>query len=656
MNDTTTQLAESHKYVEEQTVKILEPGADSEEISLWTSAIVDQHRHLVASLEPSHIDKLPVALVSEHIRHEGHGDPTKGDTIYDAKEASTAGLTGVVDFVSRGLRVIDAIKELPALPLLAVPQPPPSSTASSSTSATAPPSDPMPNISLALSHKQNVASLLDKAFGGDWISREMNRALQGNDVYLGSMAMQLSRRLQSTLESAPEYRELQSSFGLVLLQVYELTHLDSHLDAGVGAVSLAMTGNVNDESPAALVRIRNLAYAQRLVARREQSFERMQHVVDIATRTLQTSRTLHDEGASGAQRMLSLELAEFLLDQYRAFGRLQDLQDAVDLIPTSDPDGDIQDTQTLCVLSEIHLERFLRTWNMDDIDKALFYTVHVQDIDDNLIGSRPQASQPPHPDAARGLHIAALVRAQRFKVAMDMDDLDGAVTAGRKAVQKCSETHPLYVVYLTDLALLLHQRFEADEDVADLNECVERLSIAVHLPLTGTYCHYPARAALGLALSTRGDHLEDLAEIDEGVHDLQLARRSFSGGAHIEAQIERDLSFALFSRFQITQSTEDLDEAIRAPVDDQRRDALALELGETLGLRASRDNRDVDAEAAMRILQDVANGVGRASIRLNAAMQWAKRSRSRWTSFPSSSGLGTAWSSSTRLSLGSLQM
>ncbi|KAH9846743.1 CHAT domain-containing protein [Lenzites betulinus] len=633
--DVSDKSPKSQEPIVTQSSKVLEPDATSEEITQWVDAIGEQHRQFVASLEPSHKDKLPVAVVPEHIRHEHHGDPARGDTMYDAQEASIAGLTGVADLVLRSLRVIDTLKELPP-PMLAEPQPGGAVPSSPSSSITPAP-DTTPSVSAAIAHKDNLASLLDKAFGGDWISREMNRALQGNDIYLASVAMQLSRRLQSTPESAPEYRELQSSFGLVVLQLYELTHLDTHLDAGVGAVSLAMTGNVDDESPGAVVRVCNWTYAQRLVARREQSFERIQHAVDIATRTLQISRVLHASRASSAQRMLSLELAECLLDQYRAFGRLQDLQDALDLLPTSRPDGDIQDSQTFCVLSEIHMERFIRTWNLDDIDRALYYTFQVRDIDDPLIGPRPQVGQPPHPDAARGLHVTALVLAQRFKVVMDIADLDNAVTHARNAVAKCTESHPLYVVYLTDLALLLYQRFEADEELADLDECVERLSIAAHLPLVGTYVHYPARAAYGIALATRGDHKEDLAEIDEGIRQLQLARRAFSGGAQIEAQIERDLSSALFFRFQLTQGSDDLDEAIRyatsafdrAPMDDQRRGALALELGEALAVRASRSSRHVDAEAAIGILRDVAKGTGRPSVRLSAAIQWAKVASAR---------------------------
>ncbi|EIW52063.1 uncharacterized protein TRAVEDRAFT_75481, partial [Trametes versicolor FP-101664 SS1] len=611
----------------EPLCKVLEPDAGAEEITQWKDSLLEEHeRFRMTSLGSSSQDKLPMAILPEYARSVARAERDTEEAMYDAKEFSTSSLKGVADFVTRAMRLLDAVKEhSEAAP---TPHTLGSSTASSST---APPPDLTQHLSSALNRTETLTSTFSQAFGGDWVSREMKRALQGNLLYLGSMAMSLSHRLQFTPESSPDYRDMQSSFGATLLSVYELTHEDRHLDAAVEAVSLALSADAEGISATTMVRARNWAYSQRLLARRDQKFELLTEAVNVCQRTLQTSRSLYPD-ASDNLHALSLELAECLLDRYRALGEVQDLQEVISLLPTSGPDGDMQDVQTLCVLSEVHLELFLRTWNLDDIDKALFYSAHLSDADEPLIGPLQSTGTPPHPDAARSLHILALIRAQRFKVVMDIDDLDVAVTHARKAVQKCPEDHPMYVIYLTDLALVMYQRFEAEEDIKDLDECVNRLGIATHLLITGTYVHYPAQAAYGLALATRGEHADDIGQVDEGIRQLQFARRAFCGGAHLEAQIERDLATALFYRFQLSHRSEDLDDAIhyassalsRAPADDQRRAALGLELGQNLALRASNGGTSRDADAAVQTLRTVAESRGRASIRLTAAMEWAQ--------------------------------
>ncbi|OJT06686.1 hypothetical protein TRAPUB_2464 [Trametes pubescens] len=605
----------------EPLFKVLDRDAGAEEITQLKNSLLEEHEQFM--------DQLPVAILPEYARSGLRTEQEADQAMYDAKEFSTTNLKGVADFVTRAMRLIDAVKEHSERPEAA--STPPTLRPSTASSSTAPPPDLTQYLSSALNRTKTLTSTFLKAFGGDWVSREMKRALQGNLIYLGSIAMNLSHRLQSTPESSPDYRDLQSSFGATLLSVYELTHDDRHLDAAVGAVSLAFSADAEGILSTTMVKVRNWAYSQRLLARRDQKFELLTDAVNVCKRTLHTSRSLYPD-ASDNFYALSLELAECLLDRYRAFGEVQDLQDIINLPFASGSDGDMQDVQTLCVLSEVHLKLFLRMWNLDHIDKALFYSAHLSDLDEPLIGPLPNPGTPPHPDAVRGLHVLALVRAQRFKVVMDVEDLDAAVTHARKAVQKCPEDHPMYALYVTDLALILHQRFEADEDIKDLDECVERLGIAAHLPIAGTYIHYPAKAAYGLALASHGEHTEDLREVDEGIRQLQLARRAFPGGAHLEAQIERDLATALFYRFQLSQRAEDLDDAIRyassalsrAPADDQRRAALGLELGQNLALRARDDGSSRDADTAIQTLRAVAENPGRASIRLDAAMEWAQ--------------------------------
>ncbi|KAI0356767.1 hypothetical protein OH77DRAFT_1476957 [Trametes cingulata] len=615
----------------EPPIKTIEPNAGPAEIAQFMQSIMQQHERVMGALDPSLNQKFPVESVPAYARDSYHPDLTTGGTMYDAKDMANSGLTSTMDLITRALRTLDIAQEHLAAPAPEVLIPP----AAPSSSTGAPP-QLWTNLAAALSHSNNLVSSMSNSFGGNWMSREMARTLQGNELYLRATARTLYLQLQSKEPASPGIGDLQSAFGLTVLHLYELTHDDKDLDVALVAVSQALSQDaVGTVSPTTALRIRNWTYSQRLLARRERTVEPLDNSIDIAKRMLDIFRTLYPEISPESRDLLALELAECLLDRYRALGEVTDLDRALQILPTSQGKSDMLDTHTLCVLSELHLERFLRTWDLDDLDQMLYHTVGLRELDEPLIGAPPAAGASPHPDASRGLRLLALAHALRFEVVMDIDDLDKAVTYSRKAVKKCPEDHPLYVVFLTTLGTLLYRRYEADEDIADLDECVEKLEIAAQLPVERCYVHYPAQAALGLALARRGDLKDDLRELDDGVRHLQQTRKAFFGGAHLEARIERDLARALFFRFRLTQYVQDLDDAIqyaasafdRAPPDDQSRASLGLQLGQMLLLCAIRKGRTAKCDNAIDVLRTVATGPGRATIRLKAAMEWAKAAK-----------------------------
>ncbi|KAI0365391.1 hypothetical protein BV20DRAFT_1124975 [Pilatotrama ljubarskyi] len=606
----------------EPLLNAVEPGAGPAEIAQFVQSVLQLQERVMSQVPTK---QLPVEIIPAYARAGHYPDSTKGETMYDAKDSMSSGLASAMDLVARALQTIDVAKEQLSAPAPEVLIPP-----AAASSSTGPPPELWTNFSAALSRTNNVMSSMSNSFGGNWMSREMARTLQGNELYLRATAQTLYLQLSSTDGSSPGFCDLQSAFGLALLHLYELTYDDEDLDGALRVLSQAVSQATVTLTTA--LRVRNWAYSQRLLARRDHTVEPLNHAIDVSQRMLDVFRTLYPDVSPDSPELLALELAECLLDRYRVLGEVTDLDRALQLLSTSLGESDMIDVHTLCVLSEAHLERFLRTWDLEDIDKMLYYTINLPDLDEQLI---PGAGTAPHPDASRGLYLLALSKAQRFEVVMDIDDLDEAVTFSRKAVKKCPEDHPLYVVYLTTLGALLYRRFEADEDIGDLDECVDKLSIAAQLPVERCHVHYPPQAALGLALARHGDCTDDLSDLDDGIRQLQLARKSFSGGAHLEARIERDLATALFFRFQLTHYVVDLDGAIqyassaldRAPTDDQSRAALALQLGQTLFLRAIRKGRAGDADRASRTLRAVAVGSGRATIRLKAAMEWAKAAK-----------------------------
>ncbi|KAJ8473062.1 hypothetical protein ONZ51_g8108 [Trametes cubensis] len=616
----------------EDFLAAMEPGAGARGAEDFVESLVQQVRQLNDLIPSSQSVQVPIAVVPEYSRTSIPHDRTADGGMYDGKQATISMFEAVAGDIKNVLKAVDALGDYAKPPPLA----PTTSTVSSS--STSPDPAILSSISTQASRATSLLSQLSGIGGNNWMTEEVNRMLQSNELYLRATAHKLSIQLQSMSEHSPNLRETQSAFGLVLLQLYELVHDDTCLNAAMGAVSVAITPHDSDATSLTLpIRVRNWAYAERLMARRERAFDPLQHVIEVIMKTLNVHQALNLPDTSPDRRALAIELAECCLDRYHASGEVSILTTALDALRALEVGGSWTDTRSLCVLSELYLERFLRTWNFDNIDKALYYTGHMQELDEPEQWLPPRQASLSHPDASRGLRVTALCRAQRFEVVMDITDLDTSVNHARKALRACSETHPMYAAYQTTLALALYRRFEADQDARDLDECIELSGIAMHLPIHGSVVHYPAEAGYGLALARRGEVTDNLAEIDEGIHHLQRARKAFAGGTHIEARIERDLATALSYRFQRTKGTDDLDAAIRyassaldrAPEDDQSRASLSLQIGHMLAQRASTSGSDQDHQQAVDALRSVAQGSARAPMRLKAAMEWAHTASTR---------------------------
>ena len=383
--------------------------------------------------------------------------------------------------------------------------------------------------------------------------------------------------------------------------------------------------------PQATFLVRTWAYSQRLSSRREGSVDPLIRAIDVAAMVLRMSYDYHPSDLAG-RRLLSMELAECLLDRYRHVGDIKDLDSALNHIHAAFKDEELDDTHSLYVLGTLYLERYTRLGTLDDLDKALYRGMQLQNLDDQSPLSSTDALLTPHPDAAPSMHLLAMSFAQRFAVIMDSEELNKAVTHGRKAIQLCPLEHPHRALYLSDLASLLHQSFVADEDPSDLEECIEKARAALEAAGPGCYPYYPPQAVLGLALARLGGNKGEIEPIDEGIRHLTIARKNFSGGTHLESRIEQDLASALLLKFEHTNAKDDLDEALhyassalqRAPTDDHSRAGLAFQLGHMFSTRHSLWNIEGDLEHAVDILHDVSNGSGAAPTRLRAAMEWAK--------------------------------
>ncbi|KAM5546272.1 hypothetical protein V8D89_000398 [Ganoderma adspersum] len=568
--------------------------------------------------------QLPTAALPDFSHNKPAADGSTALGLYDVKQHFSVQFKDIVDYAARAFRMLDTAQEFLEDP---------------SRLSNPSPHIPDPSSSTPSAAFQDGASLLGSmmeklsdSFGGNQMTKEMSRILQGNETYLRAGARELDQSLQSTPESSPYYPVVQSSFALVLLHLYELTHDSTDLDAAVDLASrgMAAVAQRNGFPPAATFLIRNWTYSQRLLSRREGSAEPLDRAIDIATTTLAASVECHPNDFAG-RRLLAMDLAECLLDRHRHLGDVRDLDDALSRIHAAFKDDELEDIHSRYVLGSLHLERYARL-ALDDLDKALYLAIHLEHLDDQSPLGTTTALRTPHPDAAPAMHLLAVSFAERFAVVMDADELNKAVVYGRKAVEMCPPEHPCSAMYLSSLASLLHQRFVAEDDPADLGECVEKAQTALSAVSSGCSPFYPPQAVLGLALARGGWLKNDVEQIDEGIHYLTVARKNFSGGPHLESRIEEDFASALLLKFEHTKMKDDLDDAVRyaasalerAPVDDRSRAGLAFELGRMLSMRYSVSQPEIDLEHAVDILRSVANSTGLASTRLRAAMEWAK--------------------------------
>ncbi|KAH9934563.1 uncharacterized protein BXZ73DRAFT_25673, partial [Epithele typhae] len=452
---------------------------------------------------------------------------------------------------------------------------------------------------------------------------DIPRARQGDEPFLRAVAHKLAVGLHAARDTASlEYRTEQCAFGLTLLHLHEITCDVAQLDAALGAAAMAVGAlEAAELPPSATFFVRTWVYAQRLLSRHGVGAEDIRRALDAGKMVLAYSADRFAEDATG-RRMLSVELAETLLDQYRVAGEIEILDDALDLI--SEPQDD---TQSLCLRGELCLERFYRLGDREDLTRALGFGARAQSL----------ATAAAHPDSLRAARLLSLAVAERFNAVMNLDELDRAVSYARAAVAQCRSGPSLRSTTSTELASALFRRYSANGKLADLDEAIQTLQRTAHPSpaAPGPHTRIPPDAVLGLALAHHGAHaaVNSAAEVDEGIRLLSGARRTFSGRADLHAQLFRDLASAHFLRFQRQHAQQDIDEAIlhtesaleRVPAEDALRPPLALQLAQMLLARhALKPSPGYIACALDQLRAAATSAAAPPAVRLRAAMAWAR--------------------------------
>ncbi|MGR3937458.1 CHAT domain-containing protein [Streptomyces sp. BRA346] len=169
----------------------------------------------------------------------------------------------------------------------------------------------------------------------------------------------------------------------------------------------------------------------------------------------------------------------------------------------------------------------------------------------------------------------------RFVITGKPADLDAATAAVRNSMAGNIPLSPYYGQVLTNLAAVLHARFQTHGDMAELAESIRHLEYAVAATPPRQHDHPVMRLKLAVALGKRGTHTGRITEVDRGVEMLRgVLDTTLATSPHWQAA-SMELGQLLTARSEMTNAPSDLLAAML-----QFR-ATALAPGEDMRIRLS---------------------------------------------------------------------
>ncbi len=233
-----------------------------------------------------------------------------------------------------------------------------------------------------------------------------------------------------------------------------------------------------------------------------------------------------------------------------------------------------------------------------------------------LLRKAVDATRIPHPHRPRYLSSLGVALHLRFQLTGDAADLDAAIDALREAIALAERAYPNWpsylptlglTVYLANLALVLHSRFDLAGNVTDLDNAVTAVTNAIAL----TSAEHPDRprflAQLAAVAEARFWLLGRLADIDDAIAALREAVERTPEDLPDRLDHWSLLGHALTKRFERTGNIADIDDAITelsaatktAPADHPGRVTALAELGTALTARFHQAGTRPDLDAAI---------------------------------------------------------
>jgi len=365
------------------------------------------------------------------------------------------------------------------------------------------------------------------------------------------------------------------------------------------------------------------------------------------------------------------ELGNLFLERLRYTGNLSDVHEAI-LVQQRGirltPNGHETRPGMLYNLGVSYLRRFEHTGDLSDILEAISVKQRAVQLTPN-----------DHEDLPLWLNGLGISLQRRFEYTGDLSDISEAITAQQRAVQLTPNGHARMPSRLNGLGNSFLRRFERTGDLSDLSEANVVLQRAVQLTPNGD-ADMPLRLnSLGVSFLHLFKHTGDPSDISEAISTLHravqltpsghadLPLRLNNLGNSFQYRFERmralsDLSEAItfqqravqltpnghtdmpswlnnlgnsfLYRFERTRDLSDITEAISAQqralqLTPESHAQLPLQLnnlGNSFQSRFRHTGDSSDSYTAVGLYKRSATTLGRPSIRLNAARQWAQLS------------------------------
>ncbi|MEQ0559814.1 CHAT domain-containing protein [Amycolatopsis sp. NEAU-NG30] len=387
--------------------------------------------------------------------------------------------------------------------------------------------------------------------------------------------------LRAALRAAPGHDEsLAELLGAVLLQRYA--------DTGHPAQLERARRLLRDDAPAAL----SEDWAQPLL--REALVRTSQPGTDLATYewSARIARFLCAVMPAdwSYRELANVSLADDLRKVYQAYGRREDLDEAIEASRhwSRDSDPEAAGVSQLAVLLSLRAKHTGRA----DLDEAA-----------SLLAAAPDT----------GVVRSALagVLLQRWQLDKEPDDAREALALLRRVVAETPEDDRNRLARLTNLATALEADYEVSGDGARLDEAIELYRKAVAATPANTPSHGIREHGLALALKRRGHDRDDEAATAEAV--TLLRRIADDGAPALRAEAFDSLIDALAVAQDrtgdpelLTELVDRLRERIADPADEETQRKRWSVLGSALSRRYRRLGDPADLDAAVDALRAAA--------------------------------------------------
>ncbi|KAJ7193034.1 CHAT domain-containing protein [Mycena pura] len=318
-------------------------------------------------------------------------------------------------------------------------------------------------------------------------------------------------------------------------------------------------------------------------------------------------------------------LGNSLFRRFKRLGDLSDINKAVSMKEDAvklTPDGHPDKPGWLNNLGTSLLGRFERLGDLSDLNKSVL-------IKEDAVKLIPDG----HPDKPSLLNNLGHSLFRRFERLGDLSDINKSVLMFEDAVKLTPDGHPDKPSLLNNLGHSLFRRFERLGDLSDINKSVLMKEDAVKLTPDG-HPDKPSRlSSLGNSLFRRFERLGDLRDINKSVLMFDDAVMLTPDGHPAKPSRLNNLGNSLLGRFEQLGDVSDINKSVLMKEDAVKltpdghpdKPSRLSNLGNLLLGRFEHLHDPKDARQLILHYTSAACSItGPASIRFNAAKQWAK--------------------------------